>query len=277
VKAKKIDFAKLNKAVETFGSLQKANAQLEADNLALEKKNIWLKQGNEKLSVTRKKLSGQIEDMNAKVQSYQSQLQSLANQVKMHNYQYELFCGFMAMVAEAPSVTDSIDTLIALFQKLKEPGWYLPKNADEMRSLFVRTVMGDYLKCYCCDNCGVQFIVNKPAKNKYLGSGYQCPVCSFSFGVKTDDSFLEATVSGKQLSNIIHTEEVLKENEVLKPLRSFLGIPCEICHQPINEWADNNTKAAVKGLGWAHSKCWNSDVGRLKLFLISQKQIKANS
>ncbi len=37
----------------------------------------------------------------------------------------------------------------------------------------------------------------KLAKNKYFGSGYQCPVCNFSSGVKADDSFLKATVSGE--------------------------------------------------------------------------------
>ena len=277
MKAKEIDFAKLNKAVETFGSLQKANAQLETDKLALEKGNSQLKQENDKWSATRDKLASQIVDMNEKVMSCQSQLQSLYNQIKVHSYQYELFCGFMAMVAESPSVTDSITILIETFQKLKESGWHLSKSAADIRSLFIRTVMGDYLKCYCCDACGAQFIVNKPAKNKYFGSGYQCPVCNLSFGVKADDSFLKATVSEKQLSNVIHIEEVLNENEGLKPLRSFLGIPCEICHQPINEWTDDNTKAAVEGFGWAHSKCWNSDVGKLKLVLILQKQIRGNS
>jgi len=38
MEAKEIDFKKLNEAVEKFGSLQKANAQLETDKLALGKK-----------------------------------------------------------------------------------------------------------------------------------------------------------------------------------------------------------------------------------------------
>ena len=44
MKTKEIDYAKLNEAVEKFGSLQKANAQLEKDKLVLEKKNKQLKQ-----------------------------------------------------------------------------------------------------------------------------------------------------------------------------------------------------------------------------------------
>ncbi len=39
MEAKEIDFAKLNEAVEKFGSLQKANAQLEKEKLALRKEN----------------------------------------------------------------------------------------------------------------------------------------------------------------------------------------------------------------------------------------------
>lgn len=122
MKAKDIDFAKLNEAIEKFGSLQKANTQLEEDKLALEKENNQLKQGNDELSATSNKLASQISDMNSKIEDYNSQLQSLCKQIKVHSHQYELFCGFMAMVAESTSVTDSIDTLIATFQKLKEPG-----------------------------------------------------------------------------------------------------------------------------------------------------------
>jgi hypothetical protein len=50
---KEIDFAKLNEAVEKFGSLQKVNAQLETDKLVLEKKNTQLKQENNKLPTTK--------------------------------------------------------------------------------------------------------------------------------------------------------------------------------------------------------------------------------
>jgi hypothetical protein len=47
----------------------------------------------------------------------------------------------------------------------------LPKNADEMRSLFVRMVMGDYLKCFYCDVCSAKFITNMKLKYKLLGNG----------------------------------------------------------------------------------------------------------
>ena len=264
MEAKKIDYAKLNKAVEKFGSLQKANVQLETDRLVLEKGNIQLKQENEKLMATRDKLASQIEDMSGKLKSCQSQFQSLSNQINIHSRQYELFCGFMAMVAESPSVTDSIDILIASFQKLKEPGWHLPKNASEIRSLFVRTIMGDYLKCFRCDACGAKFITNKKPKYKFFGNGYQCPVCHNWYAVKEDDSFLKALVSEQQLDDTQHLEKVLGEHEVLLPFKAFLNAPCEICHEPIKEWDDYNVKLAIEGIGCGHTHCWNSEVGRFR-------------
>jgi hypothetical protein len=65
-------------------------------------------------------------------------------------------------------VTDPIDILIALLQKLKEPGWFLPSSADEMKSLFIRTVMGDYVKCFRCHSCGAKFITNNKPEYKIL-------------------------------------------------------------------------------------------------------------
>ncbi len=85
METKEIDFAKLNEAVEKFGSLQKANAQLEKDKLALEKGNAQLKHENKNLEATRDTLAGQVEDINTKTGDYQSQLQSLYTQIKTHS------------------------------------------------------------------------------------------------------------------------------------------------------------------------------------------------
>lgn len=259
-----IDTAKLNEALDNFGSLQKAIEHLEQDKVVLEKQNCKLAQENEKLAATRNGLAGQIKDMSGKVKSYQDQLQSLFNQINVHSRQYELFCGFMAMVAESPSVTDSIDALIASFQKLKEPGWYLPKNADEMRSLFVRSVMGDYLKSFSCDACGCKFISNRMPKRLLLGTSYWCPSCNSWSGAKEDDSLLKAMVSEKQLENTRRLEDVQKENEALAPFKAFLNAPCDICHEPVKEWDDWNVKVAVEGIGCGHTGCWNSSAGQIR-------------
>lgn len=277
MEVKEVDYAKLNQAVEKFGSLQKATTQLETDKMTLEKKNVQLKQENEKLMANRNKLAGQVEDMSGKVKSYQDQLQSLSIQLKEHSYQYELFCGFITMVTESPSVTDSIDIIIASFQKLKEPGWYLPKNADEMRSLFVRMVMGDYLKCFRCDSCGAKFITNKKPKDKFLSNGYYCPACHNWYAVKEDDSFLKAMVSEKQLEDTLQLDKVLKEIEVLGPFKAFFNVPCELCHEPVKEWDDYNVKLAIEGIGCAHTHCWNSQAGQFKQVAKAIQKIKKDT
>jgi hypothetical protein len=170
----------------------------------------------------------------------------------------------MAMLAESPSVTDSLETLVASLQKLIDSGWYISKNADEMRSLFVRTVMGDYLKCYRCDSCGARFIVNKEPHYKFYGNQYYCPSCHYSLGVKEDDSFLKALVSEKQIENTRHLEKVLAEYGVLEPFKAFLNAPCEICHELVKEWDDYNVKLAIEGIGCGHTPCWRSDLGKMK-------------
>ena len=272
MEAKEIDFTKLNEAVEKFGSLQMVNAQLEKHRLALEKGNAQLKQENNNLVATRDKLAGQVEDINTKKEDYQGQLQSLSNQIKEHSYQYELFCSFMAMVVESPSVTHSLNYLIMIFQNLVDAGWHLSKSAEDMRSLFIRTVMGDYLKSFRCDFCGAKFIINKKPANKYLGNGYYCPACHYSYAVREDDSFLKALVSEKQLEDTLHLEVVMKECEVLEPFKAFLEVPCEICHEPITEWGDYGVKLAIQGIGCGHTACWHSESGQTKeLFKAIQK------
>ncbi|MBA7691025.1 hypothetical protein ES703_99563 [subsurface metagenome] len=183
----------------------------------------------------------------------------------------------MAMVDESPSVTDSVKNLVASFQKLIDSGWHISKNADEMRSLFIRTVMGDYLKCYRCGSCGAKFITNKKPQNKYFGNGYQCPVCHNWYAVKEDDSFLEALVSEKQLEDTQHLEKVLQEHEVLLPFKAFLNAPCEICHEPVKEWDDYNVKLAIEGIGCGHTHCWKSESGQMKELLKAIQKFKKDT
>jgi len=259
----KVDGTKLKQAVAQFGSLQDAIQHLQKGKLILEKQNAGLKQESERLILTRDKLSHEIKDMSNKINSYKIDLQSLFERIGKHSRQYELFCSFMAMVADSPSINNSLRNVIALFQKLLDTGWCLSKSAEDMRNLFVRTILGDYLKCFCCDYCGAKFIVNKVPKHRYYGTSYECPVCHLCYGVKEDDSFLEAMVSAEQLKNIHRVEEVLKENEMLASFKVFIGAACEICGKPINEWKTQNIKLAIQGIGLGHSVCWNSEVGRL--------------
>ena len=139
-------------------------------------------------------------------------------------------------------------------------------NIDGLRSLFVRTIMGDYLRCFRCDTCGAKFIVNKEPRYKFYDNRYSCPVCYSSFGVKQDDSFLKAMVSEEQLENTRLVEEFQKENDALKPLKVFLDLPCEICGQPMTEWTEQDVRRGVMGGGWGHTECWNTTKGQARQF-----------
>ena len=262
-KEKNIDVKKLNEALEEFGSLQEANAKLKQANADLKKENAYLQQENGTLSAVHINLSAQKKEMDVKIKSYQDQYQSLAKQIKELQHQYDLVCGLMAMITGSPSVNDSTNTIINIFQKLKDLGWYLPKNADEMRSLFVHFVIGDYLKSFRCDHCGAKFILNKTPKKTLFGIDNYCPACHEWYAVKPDDSFLKAMVSQQQLENTYHLDKVLDAYETLLPFEAFLNTPCEICHEPVGEWDDYNVKLAILGIGCGHTSCWKSDLGKV--------------
>lgn len=263
--ALKVDAKKLKEALERFGSLQNAVARLQTEKQALEGQIDQLRKDNNQLTANRDALSGEVEELKNHINEHKAELQNLADNIECHRQQYILFCGFMAMLCGSPSVTDSIDTLVASFQRLKESGWYSSKNPEELRSIFIRTVMGDYLKSFRCEACGAKFITNREPEHKLFGSGYCCPVCYNWYVVRDDDSFLRAMVSDKKhLEDIKNMEEVMKENEILKPFEHFLKVPCEICHDPIQVWDDYNTKLVIQGTGFGHTSCWKSQAGQMR-------------
>lgn len=264
--APKVNGLKLKQAIEAFASLDKAVEHLDKKKLTLEKQSYQLKQEKAELKLARDKLFTQLKSVEQELSHQKNELQSLANKVEQHGRQYELFESFLAMVVGSPSVTDSIEALIATLQKLSGEGWQTSKNVDDLRSLFVRTILGDYLKCFRCDSCGARFIVNKEPHYKFYGNYYQCPACHFWYGVKEDDSFLKAMVSAEQLKNTHRVEEFQKENDALRPLKVFLDLPCEVCGQPITEWSDQDVRRGVIGGGWGHTQCWNTTKGQAKQF-----------
>jgi len=252
----KVNGIKLNKALEQFGLLDNSI-------VAMQKQNEQLMKQNAKLQLTKNNLSKQVQSLDSQLHERQYQVQSLADKIEHYRFQYDLFEGFLAMVTGSPSRTSSLEGLITTFQKLTE-GWLTVEDSDDLRSIFIRTVMGDYLKCYRCDNCGARFIVNKEPCRKYYITLYECPACHFSHQVTEDDSFLKAMVSKEQMENIYRLEQVLKENEALRPLKVFLKLPCEVCRQPITEWTEYEVQKGVKEHCWGHAKCWNSDEGQIK-------------
>ncbi|MBI2853130.1 MAG: hypothetical protein HYX84_08575 [Chloroflexi bacterium] len=143
-----------------------------------------------------------------------------------------------------------------------------------MRGLFIRVIMGDHLKSFRCDYCGSKFITNGKPGSKSKGNYYVCPVCHFMSSVKADDSLLKALVPGKRLEDIQLMEELLKENEALKPFQAFLSAPCEFCHQPVTRWGKFSVQQVIEGAGCGHTACWDTDIGRLKMVAKAAEKIR---
>jgi len=270
----KYDPAKLKKALDKFGSLGAAIEALESKKADLEAQNEQLKQKSTELQVNVDNLSKKAELKNNELQERQNQLQVLSDKIKEHEYQYKLFEGFLAMLAGSPSAKSSLETLIATFQKLAD-SWKVTQNSDELRSIFVRQIMGDFLRCYRCDSCGARFIVNREPQKEFGKTSYECPACHFSLDVTEDDSFLKAMVSKKQIENVHRLEQVLEENEALKPLKVFLKLPCEVCGEPINKWTKNIIEKGVTQHCWGHTECWQSDKGQIKQMMkLAEEELK---
>ena len=273
----KINGAKLKQAVEKFGSLEKAVANLENKKEVLEKECSKLQKINEELKLSKEKLTADIDHLTNEYAEQKEKLQSLADNFGKWERQYNLFQGFIAMLLSSPSAEISLKSLISLLQELTESGWAVTKDTDELRSLFVHTVMGDYLKCFRCDACGAKFITNKKPKYQSIGSGYYCPACHNWYAVKEDDSFLKALVSEKQSEDIQYLEKLLEEYEVIKSFKAFLNVPCEICHEPVNEWNDYNVKLVIEGAGCGHTECWKSESGQMKELLKAIQKFKKDT
>ncbi len=155
MKQTKVNGAKLNKALEQFGSLDNSIE-------VMQKQNEQLMKQNAKLQLDKNNLSKQVQSLDSQLHERLNQVQSLADKIEHYRFQYDLFEGFLAMVTGSSSRTSSLEGLITTFQKLAET-WLTVKTSDDLRSIFIRTVMGDYLKCYRCDSCGARFIVYKYA------------------------------------------------------------------------------------------------------------------
>jgi len=263
----------LKQAIDHYGSLQNALENHELKKKALEEEIKKRRVRNQKLKQEKVKLNSHIKRLNRKYLSEQSKLESLEEKADKWARQYDLLQSLLAMLVTSPSVNSSLKSLIALLEEPVNSGWELTKTPDDMRSLFVSMIMGDYLKSFRCKSCGGSFMTNKDPYYKHTANWYQCPSCHTNYGVEADDTFIKAMVSEEKLDNIIKAGELKKENDILKPLKPFLSLACEVCGKPITEWNEDNVNIAIEYRLWGHTNCWNGGVGQLKLLLKISKDM----
>jgi len=264
----------IKKAIDEFGSLEAAKAHLLEENLALKEKNQLLLQQNDGLKQGQQQLINANSSLTAKNAELAAAIQLIKEKIQANSPRLDLTDAMMVMIARSPSATQPLDTLINSLTRLKEKGWPVGKQHEDLKSYFISTVMGDYLKSFHCDKCGISFIVNKDmALRTVFTRYYYCPVCGALGRVKPDDSFMTAMVTGKQLETVHYAVNLKEENDQLQPLKLFLNYPCEFCKKPITEWTDNNVKMGMQGHGWAHNECWNSDKGRTRGYAIILEEV----
>ena len=123
-------------------ALKNEIATLEDERASLEKENSQRENRNSELEMTKDETSTAITDMANRLTDKKFELNRLSQDIERDRRQYELFQGFLAMIASSPSATGSIKAVIASLQELVGSGWYSLKSDGELRSLIVVSVTG---------------------------------------------------------------------------------------------------------------------------------------
>jgi len=206
----------------------------------------------------------QLEVLRSQIEVCTQVLLQLEEKRSQNRRQYDLFEGFVAMMLTSPSVDDTVNGLLLGLQRLVDSPWYPSRKPEEARWLFVRQVLGAYLHCFRCTNCGAKFIIDM--KPDQYGIGYRCPKCDLRVSVVADDSFLEALLYPNQPNEVTRAQELQRDAERLKPLEVFLDIPCAVCGKPMaRNWTREEVLDIFKRCNWGHSACWNSLHGQFML------------
>jgi len=258
---RQLDTDGLGQAIDDFGSLRKTLDSLRRENEKLIRDNETLRAESANLQAQKNDLLGSLKATEQKLQEENQRLATVSTNRIKRERQFDLFDGFVAMLVTSPSLGGSLEHVKRLIATLSSEPWQAMKPPDELRSLFLRTIMGDFLRCFHCDNCDASFLVNKELLRSTQDS-YTCPACQWP-RTRADDSFLKAMVSDKQLENVRLAEQLDRENSALRPLKPFLELPCAICRQPIKEWTEHLARSVMERTEETHRQCWSTPAGQL--------------
>jgi transcriptional regulator with XRE-family HTH domain len=268
-----VDLAKIKVAVQKYGSLVEALDKKEIQKENLRSDLSMLRGFNLDAGNKKKRLTEQLADIEGDIVQKKETLAALETNMERNARQYTLVETFIAMAQTSPSAdTGDFSKMISLLHAITQLGWFTHKTADELRNLFVRAVMGDYLRCFKCDSCGAKFIVNREPQYK---SSYQCPVCHLQYAVKADDTLLTEMISPSDPTEVTRAHKLQEELDRLKPLEVFLDIPCAICGKPMpnNSWDRKSIIRMFTEIPQAHPNCWNTFQGQAMQFKIFGKAL----
>jgi len=186
----KVDGIKLKQAVEEFGSLQKAIAELRMTKNTLEADIRKLTDRMDTLERSSVEKTNALSQTKTAVREETDRLRRIIDTADRRGRQYMLFESLVAMLLNSPLTSKSLEDLADYILFLAKNSWITSQQPGALRQLFLTTVMGQHMHCYHCTSCGARFIVNmKPHPYRM---GYQCPVCGLSFSVISNDKLLEA-------------------------------------------------------------------------------------
>jgi predicted RNA-binding Zn-ribbon protein involved in translation (DUF1610 family) len=247
-----IDLKKLDKALEQFGSLQKAIEALQAHKLELENDIA-------QLSASKTKLEQEVASLETRRTSLSGVLEKLDAAFKEKWWQYVLFTGFMSLVSAQDA--QDIERFVASAQQWVKVSPFIPTLAREQ---IIMELMGSVVKAFRCSSrsCGAQFLVNR--KSLRSGGDYRCPACDWKLHAEPDDSMLSLFLSPERIEKVKELEVVQAEVERLKPLEVFMDIPCAVCGKAMpNDRQREQVERIFKACGMAHPECWETPFGKV--------------
>lgn len=189
----KVDGIKLKQALEEFGSLQKAVAELRITKKTLENS---IRELSDRIDVLERSI---VEKANTFSQTKSAVIEEaerhrmIKESADRRGRQYILFEGLVAMLLASHLTRKSLEDLAEHILSLAKESWITSQQPGALRQLFLTTVMGQHMHSYHCNSCGARFIVNM--KPQRYNIGYKCPVCGFSFSIIPDELFLEALLA----------------------------------------------------------------------------------
>ena len=185
----KINTVELQKAIKKFGSLQRAIEVLKSREERLTAAVLALEEDLDAKKDVKKSDRNELKRLNESIDESTDKLNGILENINKYEHQYRLFESFIAMLLTSPSKEGRLEELTTEIIAWSQVIWRTDWPVEKLRWVFVRTVLGEYLHCYCCVGCGAKFIVNKGPKSNILGC--TCPICAVPLHTMADESFLE--------------------------------------------------------------------------------------
>ena len=259
----RVDAARLKQLLSEYGSLEEAVEAKRKAKGTLEKDVARFQAKRARLEEDKSALEKQLETLGSQIAEKNRLLKQIEGMVEQHSSQYKLFESFIAMLLTSPSHEVTLHDLILLLERLERDGWHTVKKPQELRRIFIQVVLGFYLRCYQCDNCGVRFILSGLPKDKPVFVSSKCPSCGSTSGVTEAETFLEAMLSPGGGEDLDREQSLQKEIDRLKPLEVFLDLPCGTCAKPMDVTGLTRQQVIQLTRTWHHSNCPEPSEARL--------------